>query len=397
MQATRPIVPSASGLASHQTRMSVSRRWCLGALGGLPAASLSTHAPAKELAEALPSLRDAAAAVGLHYGAAAHDYPPMFSPDYDRLVLRQCGLVVPVLNWRQMSPVAERFEDNTDRGVVTWAAANGVPLTGSHLLWHEALPRWFSALTSPLEARAAIVRHIHQSGARLARQTWSVNVINEALNPGDRRSDGLRRDAFSRLLGDTYWDFSFRAAREAFPDSILVYNDYGMEQEYGDALAKRAALLRRLDALHAANVPIDAVGLQSHLRLSEPFNSKAYADFLGRIAARGLRIIITELDVLDTSAPSAVAPRDEAVASMYRRYLDTVLSERAVIAVVTWGLSDRYTWQRPSFSRVFARPDGLPTRPLPFDADLRPKPAFEAMLAAFRAAPHRRMEDMGQR
>jgi len=32
------------------------------------------------------------------------------------------------------------------------------------------------------------------------------------------------------------------------------------------------------------------------------------------------------------------------------------------------------------------RPDGLPKRPLPFDADLRPKPAFDAMIEALQKA-----------
>ena len=375
------VLPGRGGL--------VSRRWCLRALGGVPAMGSLTHLRASEAAPSLPSLRDAAARIGLRYGAAAHDYPPVFTPEYDQLVLQQCGLVVPVLNWSQASPTPGHFEENTDKGVVAWAKASGLPLTGSHLLWHEAIPRWFAALSDPREARQAVIAHIHRAGARLAHDTWSINVINEALNPTDWREDGLRRDPFSRIFGDSYWDFAFRAAREAFPDAVLVYNDYGMEQEYGDARAKRAALLRRLDALLAAKVPIDAIGLQSHLRLKEPFNSRSFAAFLGQIAARGVRIIITELDVLDIGAPSAVGPRDLAVANMYRDYLETVLSERAVTAVITWGLSDRYTWLRPSFSRVFSRPDGLPTRPLPFDAELRPKPAFHAMLAAFCAAPQR--------
>jgi GH35 family endo-1,4-beta-xylanase len=31
----------------------------------------------------------------------------------------------------------------------------------------------------------------------------------------------------------------------------------------------------------------------------------------------------------------------------------------------------------------------VPSRPLPFDADLKPKPAFEAIAQAFAHAPHR--------
>jgi endo-1,4-beta-xylanase len=37
----------------------------------------------------------------------------------------------------------------------------------------------------------------------------------------------------------------------------------------------------------------------------------------------------------------------------------------------------------------FRRPDGLPPRPLPFDADLKPKPAYAALADAFRAVAPR--------
>ena len=44
-------------------------------------------------------------------------------------------------------------------------------------------------------------------------------------------------------------------------------------------------------------------------------------------------------------------------------------------ALLTWGLSDRYTWV-PTW---FKRRDGLPNRPLPLDADLKPKPLFDVI------------------
>jgi endo-1,4-beta-xylanase len=48
-------------------------------------------------------------------------------------------------------------------------------------------------------------------------------------------------------------------------------------------------------------------------------------------------------------------------------------------AVLTWGFTDKYSWRTHSRHQ---RPDALPKRPLPFDADLLPKPAFAAMIEA---------------
>jgi endo-1,4-beta-xylanase len=78
------------------------------------------------------------------------------------------------------------------------------------------------------------------------------------------------------------------------------------------------------------------------------------------------------------------------VADTYSRFLDTALDEPAVKMVVTWGLSDRHTWiVRKETHESKWRSDGMPSRPLPFDSDLKPKPAFEAIAQAFAHAPQR--------
>jgi endo-1,4-beta-xylanase len=57
---------------------------------------------------------------------------------------------------------------------------------------------------------------------------------------------------------------------------------------------------------------------------------------------------------------------------------------------VTWGLSDRHSWivRRETYQAKW-RSDDAASRPLPFDADLKPKPACEAMAQAFAHAPQR--------
>lgn len=56
-----------------------------------------------------------------------------------------------------------------------------------------------------------------------------------------------------------------------------------------------------------------------------------------------------------------------------------VLEEPAVIAVLTWGLSDRYTW----LLTAQPRKDRAPVRPLPLDANLNRKLAWNAITRAF--------------
>jgi endo-1,4-beta-xylanase len=103
-----------------------------------------------------------------------------------------------------------------------------------------------------------------------------------------------------------------------------------------------------------------------------------------------LKIVITELDVDDRGAPPAPDERDRAVADIYARFLAVALDEPSVAALVTWGLCDPYSWlNHTAYFPQFVRPDGLPQRPLLFDAQFRPKPAYDAVLRALQQAPKR--------
>jgi endo-1,4-beta-xylanase len=107
--------------------------------------------------------------------------------------------------------------------------------------------------------------------------------------------------------------------------------------------------------------------------------------FLRDVASLGLKIMITELDVIDQKLPLDVNVRDRIVAGVYEDYLSLVLEEPAVTTVITWGLSDRYTW----YSRFNARDDKAPVRPLPLDEGRKRKLAWNAIARAFDKAPKR--------
>ena len=201
-------------------------------------------------------------------------------------------------------------------------------------------------------------------------------MANEVLD-----GSGLRTDvSWYSTIGPSYVADSFHAAHEADPDATLVHNDFGYEtdDEFTLAADKRAATLQLLEELLGADVPVHALGVQAHLLASDfadAFDPDGYRRFLSEVADRGLRIMITEMDVLDEGLPSKVDVRDRAVADAIRRYLDASLDETAVASLTTFGLSDRYTWLEEDFPRQ----DDTARRPLPFDEQLRPKPAYDAL------------------
>jgi endo-1,4-beta-xylanase len=78
--------------------------------------------------------------------------------------------------------------------------------------------------------------------------------------------------------------------------------------------------------------------------------------------------------------------QDDAVAKVYQDFLNLMLRETSVRTVLTWGITDAHTWLNQSRQPWALRADGARQRPLPFDDEYEPTPAFLAMRGTFDAA-----------
>jgi endo-1,4-beta-xylanase len=145
-------------------------------------------------------------------------------------------------------------------------------------------------------------------------------------------------------------------------------------------------LVRRL---HARGIPIHAVGIQSHLQANGPMPGAGLVSFVREAAKMGLEVYVTELDVNTHTLAGDAAAQDAAVAAVYKGYLGLLLPEPNVKAVLTWGITDAHTWLNQSRQPWALRSDGARQRPLPFDEDYAPTPAFFAMRDAIDEAVRR--------
>ncbi|MEJ8629771.1 endo-1,4-beta-xylanase [Sphingomonas sp. I4] len=133
----------------------------------------------------------------------------------------------------------------------------------------------------------------------------------------------------------------------------------------------RAGVLRLLERFRKENVPVDALGIQSHLGNDGSHSKVQRAEwkrFLDSVTAMGYRLLITEFDINDREMPKDVAQRDAQVASVAKSYLDMMLSYPQLDQLLCWGLWDKHSW----LNGFAPRADGLPQRPLPYDDALRP-------------------------
>jgi endo-1,4-beta-xylanase len=247
------------------------------------------------------------------------------------------------------------------------------------------MAQWIQgAIATRAGAERTLVDHITTVVGHGKGRMHSWDVVNEAIDDGNPE---LRHTPWFNALGADYIDIAFRAAREADDRLLLSYNDYGIQHADANSDRKRAAVLRLLEGMRRRNVPIDALGVQSHLGAGLPFDEQKFRRFIGEVAGMGLKVFISELDVRDRDLPADQDPRDQAVAELTKRFLDAALDERAVKIVVTWGVSDRHSWlnENPQARRT----DGRPVRGLPLDEQMARKPMWRAMAAAFDGAPQR--------
>ncbi len=341
------------------------------------------------------ALRELAAEKGLLYGTTISAAQIDGDPAFVKLVVQQAGIVVPEndMKWVPMNRGAPGKNDFVPGDtVVGFAAEGGLALRGHNVLWYFRTPHWYFDLPGRREQERVVVDRIRNLVGRYRGLIHSWDVVNEPIEPKDGRPDGLRTAVFLETLGPDYLDLAYRVAHESDPGARLVVNEYDVELDTPAHEARRTALLALLERMRRTGTPVDAVGIEAHLYAvgGPPFSPERLRRFLADIAALGLTIQITELDVSDENAPAATLARDRVIADAYRRFLDAALDEPAVKMVVTWGLSDRYSWiVRQETDQARWRPDRLPSRPLPFDADLRAKPAYDAVAQAFAHAPAR--------
>jgi endo-1,4-beta-xylanase len=317
------------------------------------------------------------------------------------LVKAQFNTITPEndLKWGLIHPALKRYNFERADRYVEFGERNHMFIVGHCLVWHNQTPGWVfqDEQGKPLSRAALLERmrdHIRTVVGRYKGRIKGWDVVNEAVN-----DDGtLRQSPWLRIIGEDYIAQAFEYAHEADPKAELYYNDYALENE-----PKRKGALELIRKLLAGHIPITAVGLQNHDRLDWPSIEQEDAT-IAAFQALGVRVNITELDVdvlpavhpqqtADVSARAKGGPGsnpytaglpdavEQALAKRYAGLFGVYLKHRDVITRVTfWGVTDRTSWLN------YWPVAGRTNYPLLFDRAGNPKPAFDAVIQAARAA-----------
>jgi endo-1,4-beta-xylanase len=377
--------------------MELSRRHALAGGAALVAsAAIGTpNAPASLNVLAQPSGRRFGSAVA--WGKPGADRGSFANPTYARLLERECGLLVPEneLKWQWSRPGPDKFDLRQMDAIADYADKHGFALRGHTLFWTPTkwYPKWLERthFGSAGEAERLLTTHVQTVCRRYGKRIYSYDVVNEAVQP---ETGAIRDTNVTRALGGEHFlDLMFHTARSEAPHAELVYNDYMSWERNDEDETHIRGVLKLLEGFRKRGTPVDALGVQSHIRLlkTDPVaavvreSQGPWRRFLDEVVGMGYKLVITEFDVNDRMAPANVAKRDRMVADYARAYLDVMLSYKQLRDILCWGMCDRYSW----LEGFDPRKDKLPKRGTPYDRHFRPKPLREAIAAAFAAAPPR--------
>lgn len=259
------------------------------------------------------------------------------------------------------------------RTAAQWFADRNVRLKGHPLVWHTVKAPWMDAL--PLdEVERVTLERIRREVTDFRGLIGSWDVVNEAVimpvfeNEPDGVPNAVTRLARARGRIPLV-RAAFDEARAADPDAVLLINDFDLSSAYEILI----------EGLLEAGVPIDAIGLQTHMHQGY-WGEETMLAMVDRFARYGLPLHLTEntllsgelmpADVVDlndyqpASWPST--PEGEArQADEIVRHYQSLFAHPSVASITYWGITDRGAW--------LGAPGGL------LRADGSRKPAYDAL------------------
>ena len=270
--------------------------------------------------------------------------------------------------------------------IVEFAERNDMEVRGHTLIWYNQTDDWFyrDSLGNYLTKDALFERmewYIQQVLTHYGEKVYCWDVVNEAISDLD---DKFYRDDIDwfKVGGPEYIEKAFIYARQANPEVKLFYNDYDLINP-----KKAEKVYQMLKDFQERGIPVDGVGMQGHWTM-EDVNRENLSKSIDLFASLGLDVQITELDIsiypyyhnMDKKLiPKEVKEFTEeleiAQAEKYKEVFEVFVEKSDKISSVTfWGVADNKTW----LSNYIIK--GRTDHPLLFDAEYKPKKAFEYIL-----------------
>lgn len=209
-----------------------------------------------------------------------------------------------------------------------FAQTNGFKFKGHTLVWGSQYPGWLSSLTAA-QQRAEIEEWIRLYAQRYP-ATWAIDVVNEPIKTAYPFKAALGGD------GATGWDWvitAFQLARQYLPNTVLLINEYGTENDP----TARAQYLTIVNLLRDRGL-LDGIGVQAHYFNLDNMTEAQMNTALSAYAATGLDIYISELDITGGGTEAGQLAK-------YQQVFPAMWNHPSVKGITLWGYIVGQTWR----------------------------------------------------
>jgi endo-1,4-beta-xylanase len=244
--------------------------------------------------------------------------------------------------WNQVTPENSGKWGSVEgtRDVMNWteldeaynfAKTNGFPFKMHTLIWGAQQPAWIETLPTTEQRE-----EIEEWYAALAQRYPAIDIIEVVNEPLHQKPDAIGRGNYINALGGngaSGWEWvlqSFRLARQYFPNTQLLINDYSII----NSTSSTNTYLTIINLLKAENL-LDGIGEQGHAFTTYNTPASTMQNNLNTLATAGLPLYITELDI--DGAPVQTTAGDNAQLTEYQRVFPLFWTHPAVKGVTLWG------------------------------------------------------------
>ncbi|MGD1044691.1 MAG: endo-1,4-beta-xylanase [Bacteroidota bacterium] len=285
------------------------------------------------------------------------------------------------LKWETVHPKPNVYDFEQADKFVAFGEKNKMFIVGHILIDIVQVPGWvFQDSAGNKVDRETLMKrireHIFTVVGRYKGRINAWQVINEPIG----RDGRLRKTKWLEIIGEDYIQKAFEYAHQADPNVELYYNGH-------DMLTKEATdrIVRLVGDIKKQEGRIDGIGVQAHWSLDYPSLNEV-EDGIVNLTKSSVKVMFTEMDItvlpkknsgeeLNPYPYALPAEMQEKLAKRYGELFSIFCKHTDKINRVSfWGVHDGQSWLNNWPIK------GRTDYPLLFDRELKPKPAFFAVV-----------------
>ena len=232
--------------------------------------------------------------------------------------------------WGSVEPQQGTMNLTALSNAYNYAKSKGYKFKYHTLVWGSQEPTWLGALSQD-DQKAAMDNFMKTIAANYPDIDY-IDVVNEPLHTPSNIREALGGN------GSTGWDWvvwSFQKARDYFPKSKLLINEYGIISDVNEA----RSYIGIINILKDRNL-IDGIGIQCHEFNLNDVPVSTMKTVLDTLGATGLPIYVSELDISGDPAGD-----EDSQYQIYQQKFPVLWEHESVAGITLWGYITGLTWK----------------------------------------------------